>query len=87
MAELDLSSNNLSSHITRFLQGLILDDMNLSFNDFEGEVPMQVLSLFRGIVDFLVVIVVLIAFALLPHYALFIFFIRRKTRSKFLNHQ
>ncbi|XP_023924757.1 receptor kinase-like protein Xa21 [Quercus suber] len=36
---MDLSRNNLSSQIPNFLEKLSLKNLNLSFNDFEGEVP------------------------------------------------
>ncbi|KAL5734455.1 hypothetical protein ACOSP7_032316 [Xanthoceras sorbifolium] len=39
--ELDLSRNNLSGQIPKFLETLPLEKLNLSFNDFEGEVPMK----------------------------------------------
>ncbi|KAI9157419.1 hypothetical protein LWI28_022215 [Acer negundo] len=37
--QLDLSRNNLSGQIPKFLETLLLEKLNLSFNDFEGEVP------------------------------------------------
>ncbi|XP_050258898.1 receptor kinase-like protein Xa21 [Quercus robur] len=36
---MDLSRNNLSRQIPNFLEKLSLKNLNLSFNDFEGEVP------------------------------------------------
>nr|XP_043607521.1 putative receptor-like protein kinase At3g47110 [Erigeron canadensis] len=36
---LDISHNNLSGRIPQFLESLPLKFMNLSFNDFEGDVP------------------------------------------------
>ena len=36
---MDLSQNKLSSQIPNFLDKLSLKNLNLSFNDFEGEVP------------------------------------------------
>ena len=36
---MDLSQNNLSSQIPSFLEKLFLKNLNLSFNDFQGEVP------------------------------------------------
>ncbi|GJZ99714.1 receptor kinase-like protein Xa21 [Tanacetum coccineum] len=39
LALLDLSHNNLSGQIPRFLEKFLLVYMDLSFNDFEGEVP------------------------------------------------
>ncbi|XP_017984238.1 PREDICTED: probable LRR receptor-like serine/threonine-protein kinase At3g47570 [Theobroma cacao] len=42
LQDLDLSRNNLSGQILEFLQGFIfLQYLNLSFNNFEGEVPRQ----------------------------------------------
>ncbi|XP_047306654.1 putative receptor-like protein kinase At3g47110 [Impatiens glandulifera] len=38
---LDLSSNNLSGQIPTFLEKLSLINLNLSFNDFNGEVPLH----------------------------------------------
>ena len=38
---MDLSQNNLSSQITTFLEKLSLKNLNLSFNDFQGEVPIK----------------------------------------------
>ncbi|KAM7462591.1 hypothetical protein LguiA_030712 [Lonicera macranthoides] len=38
---LDLSNNNLSGTIPIFLEKLSLKSLNLSFNDFEGELPTQ----------------------------------------------
>ncbi|KAJ0550827.1 putative protein kinase RLK-Pelle-LRR-XII-1 family [Helianthus annuus] len=40
LVELDISHNNLSGQIPRFLERLLLKKLNLSYNDFEGEVPM-----------------------------------------------
>ncbi|XP_023763783.1 receptor kinase-like protein Xa21 [Lactuca sativa] len=37
---LDLSNNNLSGQIPRFLERFSLQSLNLSFNDFDGEIPM-----------------------------------------------
>uniref|UniRef100_A0A251UW39 non-specific serine/threonine protein kinase n=1 Tax=Helianthus annuus TaxID=4232 RepID=A0A251UW39_HELAN len=37
---LDISHNNLSGHIPRFFEKFKLEHLNLSYNDFEGEVPM-----------------------------------------------
>ncbi|KAI9157050.1 hypothetical protein LWI28_016078 [Acer negundo] len=39
--QLDLSRNNLSGQIPKFLETLHLEKLNLSFNAFEGEVPME----------------------------------------------
>ncbi|KAM4106168.1 hypothetical protein ACB094_04G047300 [Castanea mollissima] len=36
---MDLSRNNFSSQIPNFLEKLALKNLNLSFNDFQGEVP------------------------------------------------
>ncbi|XP_031286479.1 probable LRR receptor-like serine/threonine-protein kinase At3g47570 [Pistacia vera] len=36
---IDLSLNNLSGQIPKFLETLPLENLNLSFNNFEGEVP------------------------------------------------
>ncbi|PWA65103.1 protein kinase-like domain-containing protein [Artemisia annua] len=41
LAQLDLSHNNLSGKIPPFLEHFQLEHMNLSFNDFEGEVPVR----------------------------------------------
>ncbi|XP_058210583.1 probable LRR receptor-like serine/threonine-protein kinase At3g47570 isoform X3 [Rhododendron vialii] len=38
---LDLSHNNLFGQIPRFLETLALKSLNLSFNNFEGELPMK----------------------------------------------
>ncbi|KAJ0930037.1 putative protein kinase RLK-Pelle-LRR-XII-1 family [Helianthus annuus] len=38
--ELDISHNNLSRHIPRFFEQFKSEYLNLSYNDFEGEVPM-----------------------------------------------
>ncbi|XP_047307468.1 putative receptor-like protein kinase At3g47110 [Impatiens glandulifera] len=38
---LDLSSNNLSGQIPTFLEKLSLINLNLSFNDFNGELPLH----------------------------------------------
>ncbi|KAK1425712.1 hypothetical protein QVD17_21067 [Tagetes erecta] len=40
LSELDISHNNLSGTIPRFLENMKLEYLNLSYNDFEGEVPM-----------------------------------------------
>ncbi|KAL8224620.1 hypothetical protein R6Q59_000439 [Mikania micrantha] len=40
LLELDISNNNLSGQIPKFLEQLKLEHLNLSYNDFEGEVPM-----------------------------------------------
>ncbi|KAK2635625.1 hypothetical protein Ddye_030417 [Dipteronia dyeriana] len=37
--EIDLSRNNLSGQIPKFLKTLALENLNLSFNDLDGEVP------------------------------------------------
>ncbi|XP_059643213.1 putative receptor-like protein kinase At3g47110 [Cornus florida] len=37
----DLSRNKLSGHIPRFLEHFSLKNLNLSFNNFEGEVPIE----------------------------------------------
>nr|QFE96887.1 receptor-like LRR kinase isoform 1 [Helianthus annuus] len=47
---LDLSNNNLSGKIPQFLQRFSLEYLNLSFNDFEGEVP--VLGVFANKSEF-----------------------------------
>ncbi|CAH1438581.1 unnamed protein product [Lactuca virosa] len=47
---LDLSHNNLSGQIPRFLERFSLQYLNLSFNDFEGEVP--VLGVFANATAF-----------------------------------
>ncbi|KAJ0558149.1 putative protein kinase RLK-Pelle-LRR-XII-1 family [Helianthus annuus] len=39
LVELDISHNNLSGQIPRFLERFLLEYLNLSYNDFEGEVP------------------------------------------------
>ncbi|KAD5961713.1 hypothetical protein E3N88_13186 [Mikania micrantha] len=39
LMELDISNNNLSGKIPKFLGQLRLEHLNLSYNDFEGEVP------------------------------------------------
>ncbi|GKD62972.1 receptor kinase-like protein Xa21, partial [Tanacetum coccineum] len=41
LVKIDLSRNNLSGHIPRFLELFSLEYVNLSFNNFEGEVPMK----------------------------------------------
>ncbi|KAL8241068.1 hypothetical protein R6Q59_014423 [Mikania micrantha] len=41
VATLDLSHNNLSGRIPRFFEHFSLVYLNLSFNDFEGEVPVS----------------------------------------------
>ncbi|XP_028071687.1 putative receptor-like protein kinase At3g47110 [Camellia sinensis] len=41
IANFDLSHNNLSGKIPAFLEKFSLQKLNLSFNDFEGEVPMK----------------------------------------------
>ncbi|KAM7466645.1 hypothetical protein LguiB_014207 [Lonicera macranthoides] len=38
---LDLSNNNLSGRVPIFLENFSLKSLNLSFNDFEGELPTQ----------------------------------------------
>ncbi|KAL7611576.1 hypothetical protein Lser_V15G08896 [Lactuca serriola] len=38
---LDLSHNKLSGSVPRFLEGFSFEYVNLSFNDFEGEVPVR----------------------------------------------
>ncbi|KAD5961722.1 hypothetical protein E3N88_13195 [Mikania micrantha] len=40
LLELDISHNNLSGQIPKFLQYLKFEHVNLSYNDFEGEIPM-----------------------------------------------
>ncbi|KAI3705408.1 hypothetical protein L1987_75645 [Smallanthus sonchifolius] len=39
LLELDISYNNLSGRIPKFLEELKLEHLNMSYNDFEGEVP------------------------------------------------
>ncbi|XP_017984237.1 PREDICTED: probable LRR receptor-like serine/threonine-protein kinase At3g47570 [Theobroma cacao] len=39
--QVDLARNNLSGKIPKFLESLALRYLNLSFNDFEGEVPVK----------------------------------------------
>ncbi|KAK2636922.1 hypothetical protein Ddye_031714 [Dipteronia dyeriana] len=39
--QMDLSRNNLSGQIPKFLETLPLEKLNLSYNDFEGDVPMK----------------------------------------------
>ncbi|MFS7956091.1 putative protein kinase RLK-Pelle-LRR-XII-1 family [Helianthus anomalus] len=39
LVKLDVSHNNLSGQIPRFLERFLLEYLNLSYNDFEGEVP------------------------------------------------
>ncbi|KAK0586153.1 hypothetical protein LWI29_001899 [Acer saccharum] len=39
--EIDLSRNNLSGQIPKFLESLALENLNLSFNDLDGEVPIK----------------------------------------------
>lgn len=39
--EIDLSSNKLSGQIPKFLESLLLEKLNLSFNHFKGEVPIN----------------------------------------------
>ncbi|KAM0068218.1 putative protein kinase RLK-Pelle-LRR-XII-1 family [Helianthus debilis subsp. tardiflorus] len=39
LVELDVSHNNLSGQIPRFLERFLLEYLNLSYNDFDGEVP------------------------------------------------
>ncbi|KAJ0558169.1 putative protein kinase RLK-Pelle-LRR-XII-1 family [Helianthus annuus] len=39
LIELDISDNNLSGQIPRFLERFLLEYLNLSYNDLEGEVP------------------------------------------------
>nr|XP_043633713.1 receptor kinase-like protein Xa21 [Erigeron canadensis] len=41
LIELDLSHNSLSGQIPRFLERFSLEYLNLSFNDFQGEVPVK----------------------------------------------
>ncbi|CAK9138189.1 unnamed protein product [Ilex paraguariensis] len=41
LQELDFSRNNLSSKIPQYLASFQLKKLNLSFNDFDGEVPMK----------------------------------------------
>ncbi|KAK2635099.1 hypothetical protein Ddye_029891 [Dipteronia dyeriana] len=41
LREIDLSRNNLSGQIPKFLETLALENLNLSFNDLEGEVPIN----------------------------------------------
>ncbi|XP_071738527.1 LRR receptor-like serine/threonine-protein kinase EFR [Rutidosis leptorrhynchoides] len=50
LVELDVSHNNLSGQIPRFLDGFSLQALNLSFNDFEGEVPSK--GVFANASDF-----------------------------------
>ncbi|XP_022012991.2 probable LRR receptor-like serine/threonine-protein kinase At3g47570 [Helianthus annuus] len=50
---LDLSSNNLSGQIPRFLEQLNLSCLNLSFNNLEGEVPIS--GIFKNTSTFAVV--------------------------------
>ncbi|CAN6569248.1 unnamed protein product [Malus baccata var. baccata] len=38
---LDLSRNNLSGEIPQFLEGFAMNSLNLSFNEFWGEVPIE----------------------------------------------
>ena len=38
---LDLSRNNLSGKIPEFLQEIDFKSLNLSYNDFEGTLPMK----------------------------------------------
>ncbi|KAJ0930051.1 putative protein kinase RLK-Pelle-LRR-XII-1 family [Helianthus annuus] len=40
LVELDISHNNLSGHIPRFFEQFKSEYLNLSYNNFEGEVPM-----------------------------------------------
>ncbi|XP_059650344.1 probable LRR receptor-like serine/threonine-protein kinase At3g47570 [Cornus florida] len=39
--DFDLSQNNFSGQVPRFLENFSLKNLNMSFNDFEGEVPME----------------------------------------------
>ncbi|XP_048420833.1 probable LRR receptor-like serine/threonine-protein kinase At3g47570 [Pyrus x bretschneideri] len=39
--DLDLSRNNLSGEIPKFLEGFALNNLNLSFNEFWGAVPIE----------------------------------------------
>ncbi|MFS7956077.1 putative protein kinase RLK-Pelle-LRR-XII-1 family [Helianthus anomalus] len=39
LVKLDVSHNNLSGQIPRFMERFLLEYLNLSYNDFEGEVP------------------------------------------------
>ncbi|MGV7343411.1 hypothetical protein PJI17_32450, partial [Mycobacterium kansasii] len=41
LRSLDLSRNNLSGKIPRYLEKFALEYLNLSFNNFEGELPKQ----------------------------------------------
>ncbi|KAI7751912.1 hypothetical protein M8C21_029960, partial [Ambrosia artemisiifolia] len=41
LIELDISHNNLSGQIPTFLDQFKLEYLNMSYNDFEGEVPMK----------------------------------------------
>nr|XP_043619662.1 receptor kinase-like protein Xa21 [Erigeron canadensis] len=41
LEELDLSHNNLSGQIPKFLERFSFKYLNLSFNDFQGQVPMK----------------------------------------------
>ncbi|KAK2634890.1 hypothetical protein Ddye_029682 [Dipteronia dyeriana] len=41
LRKIDLSRNNLSGQIPKFLETLALENLNLSFNDLEGEVPIK----------------------------------------------
>ncbi|XP_058109175.1 probable LRR receptor-like serine/threonine-protein kinase At3g47570 [Magnolia sinica] len=41
LVELDFSRNNLSGQIPEYLKSFTLQKLNLSFNDFEGQVPIQ----------------------------------------------
>ncbi|GJV55538.1 receptor kinase-like protein Xa21 [Tanacetum coccineum] len=50
VAKLDLSHNNLSGLIPKFLEEFSLERLDLSFNDFEGEVP--VLGIFANTSEF-----------------------------------
>ncbi|GKV21221.1 hypothetical protein SLEP1_g31219 [Rubroshorea leprosula] len=44
--ELDLSDNNLTGKIPQFMETLALEYLNLSFNNFEGEIPTK--GIFRN---------------------------------------
>ncbi|KAL4576202.1 hypothetical protein LXL04_012291 [Taraxacum kok-saghyz] len=50
LEELDISHNNLSGPIPRYLESFTLMVLNLSFNDFEGDVP--VVGVFANVTAF-----------------------------------